>query len=172
MNFKEKLLHKDKPILLDGAMGTMLQKYGLIAGEYPEKFNFTHEETIFNIHKAYLDAGAEIILTNTFGANALKTQEIGYSVQEILIKAISIAKRAINDLISPNKSSEKYIALDIGAIGQLMEPLGTISFDKLYTIFKEIISIGFEAGVDLIYFETMSDIYELRAGILAAEREL
>ena len=68
-------------------------------------------------------------------------------------------------MISPNKSSEKYIALDIGAIGQLMEPLGTISFDKAYTIFKEIISIGFEVGVDLIYFETMSDIYELRAGI-------
>lgn len=149
-------------ILFDGAMGTMLQKKGLKLGENPEKLNFTHKDTIVEIHKSYIEAGANVITTNTFGANELKLKEIGYSVEEIIAQAVSLAKEA-------TKNSNSYIALDIGPIGELLEPMGTLSFDKAYEIFKRQVVAGYNAGVDLILIETMTDLYEAKAAILAVK---
>jgi 5-methyltetrahydrofolate--homocysteine methyltransferase len=169
VNFNDVLKQTTKFIILDGAMGTMLQNAGMLAGEYPECYNFTHQELVYKLHKAYLDAGANVILTNTFGANAFKAGAIGHSVKDTIAQAVSIAKKAVLDSSSMDRKSERFIALDIGDLGQLMEPLGTLSFERAYVVFTEIIQAGVNAGVDLIFFETMNDIYELKAGILAAK---
>ncbi|WP_195245127.1 homocysteine S-methyltransferase family protein [Clostridium celatum] len=160
MGVKE-LINKEL-ILFDGAMGTMLQKNGLKLGENPEKLNFSHEDMIIKIHKSYIDSGANIITTNTFGANRLKLKESGYSVEETISKAVSLAKEATKD-------TNAFIALDIGPIGELLEPMGTLSFEEAYEIFKEQIIIGHKAGADLILIETMTDLYEAKAAILAAK---
>lgn len=149
-------------VLFDGAMGTMLQNKGLKLGENPEKLNFTHEEYIVEIHKEYIEAGCSIVTTNTFGANELKLKGTGYSVEEVIYKAVSLAKCAC-------KHSNTYIALDVGPIGELLEPMGTLSFDEAYNIFKKQIVAGNKAGVDLILIETMTDLYEAKAAILAAK---
>lgn len=157
----KELINKEL-ILFDGAMGTMLQKNGLKLGENPEKLNFSHEDMIIKIHKSYIDSGANIITTNTFGANRLKLKESGYSVEETISKAVSLAKEATKD-------TNAFIALDIGPIGELLEPMGTLSFEEAYEIFKEQIIIGHKAGADLILIETMTDLYEAKAAILAAK---
>lgn len=147
-------------LLFDGAMGTMIQKHGLNLGELPELLNITNEEVIENIHRQYIQAGSDIITTNTFGANSLKFKDSGYNVSTIVTKAVEIAKRAVG---------EKYIALDIGPTGKIMQPTGDLSFDEAYELFKEQIVAGTKAGADLILFETFSDLYEIKAGILAAK---
>lgn len=157
-NFKENF------IFFDGAMGTMLQSSGLEIGELPEILNISNPETIINIHKAYLDAGSDIITTNTFGANRLKLAGSTYSPSQIISAAISNAKAAISEY-----DSKKYIALDIGPIGSLLAPMGTLEFDEAYDIFKEQVLAGKEAGADIILIETMTDIYEVKAAILAAK---
>lgn len=154
-----KNLLKNKFLFFDGAMGTMLQKSGLKIGEIPETLNITHPEIIQSIHEQYVHAGSDIITTNTFQANELKLKNCNYSVQEIINSGVKIAKN----------SGAKYVALDIGPLGQLMEPMGTISFEKAYGIFKSQIKFGVEAGADLILIETISDLYEAKAAILAAK---
>lgn len=164
---KEKILVLDRLknefLFFDGAMGTMLQHAGLKLGELPESYNITRPEIIQNIHEKYLQAGADIITTNTFGANRLKLKDSGYGVDQVIKEAVSIAKKAIG------KSTDKYVALDIGPIGTLLSPLGTISFNEAYDIFKEQVIAGREAGADLILIETMSDLYETKAAILAVK---
>lgn len=147
-------------VIFDGAMGTMLQAYGLKAGELPESYNILHPEIIEKIHKGYLDAGADVITTNTFGANRLKLEKYGYDAAEIVSAGVNIALKA---------AQEKLVALDIGPIGQLMKPYGSLSFEDAYDLFKEQITIGSKTGADLILIETMSDIYEMKAAILAAK---
>ncbi|MBU3179058.1 homocysteine S-methyltransferase family protein [Clostridium estertheticum] len=147
-------------LLFDGAMGTMLQKYGIKRGELPESYNILHPEIIEKIHLEYLGVGSDVITTNTFGANRYKLKTTLYSVEDIVGSAVRIAKRAAKD---------KLVALDIGPIGQLMEPLGTLSFNDAYDTFAEQIKIGTREGADIILIETMSDIYEAKAAILAAK---
>ncbi|MGH4050113.1 MAG: homocysteine S-methyltransferase family protein [Clostridium sp.] len=147
-------------LLFDGAMGTMLHKYGIQRGELPESYNVLHPETIEKIHKEYLDAGCDVITTNTFGANKYKLKNTQYTVEQIVDSAVKIAKKVAGD---------KLVALDIGPIGQLMEPLGTLSFESAYEVFTQQIKIGARAGADIILIETMSDIYEAKAAILAAK---
>lgn len=147
-------------ILFDGAMGTMIQKNGLKVGELPELLNLTNPDIIERIHAQYIEAGSDIITTNTFGANALKFKDCGFDVSTIITKAVQIAKRAALD---------KYVALDIGPIGKIMEPTGDLKFDDAYELFKEQVVAGCEAGADLILLETFSDLYEMKAGILAAK---
>lgn len=147
-------------LIFDGAMGTMLQKYGLKQGELPESYNILHPEIIEKIHSEYLSAGCNVITTNTFGANRYKLKGTGYSVEEVIVAAVKIAIKV---------SKDNYIALDISSIGQLMEPCGTLSFDEAYDIFAQQVKIGASQGVDLILIETMSDIYEAKAAILAAK---
>lgn len=150
-------------LIFDGAMGTQLQEKGLKAGEIPEMLNITHPKWLQEIHEAYLRAGADFITTNTFGANRLKMKEAPASLKEIIDSAIHNAKEA-----RKNVGKEAYIALDIGPIGSLMEPMGTLTFDEAYDIVKEQILLA-KDDVDLILFETMSDLYEVKAGILAAK---
>ncbi|WP_207707295.1 homocysteine S-methyltransferase family protein [Crassaminicella thermophila] len=158
MNIK-KIIGKEF-IFFDGAMGTMLQQAGLPIGELPESFNISYPEVIYDIHKKYIDAGADVITTNTFGANEYKLKDLPYSVEQIISKAVSIARDA---------AGNKLVALDIGPIGQLMEPIGTLKFDEAYEIFKRQIKAGETAGADLILIETISDLYEAKAAILAAK---
>ena len=155
MDFKQ-LLKKDF-IYLDGAMGTMLQKSGLEIGGIPELLNLTNPELIESIHKQYINAGSDIVYANTFGANRYKLKD--KSVEQIISAAISIAKKACGQ--------NALTALDIGPIGQLLEPSGTLKFEEAYDIFKEQIIAGKDA--DIIIFETMTDLYELKAAVLAAK---
>ncbi len=160
MEIREKL-GKDF-LFFDGAMGTMLQKKGLRTGEIPETYNMIHPEIIKDIHLQYINAGANILTTNTFGANELKLKETGFSVEEIITSAITLAKEA-------RGLSNTAIALDLGPIGQLMEPMGTITFERAYDIYKRQVLAGVTAGCDLIIIETISDLYEAKAAILAAK---
>ena len=156
MTLKEKLKQHEF-ILLDGGMGTMLQSAGLELGGIPEMLNFTNPELITSIHRNYVESGSEIVYTNTFGANRLKMAKTHKSVQQIIKTAIQNARNANPD----------YVALDIGPIGQLLEPAGTLKFEEAYDIFKEQILAGQDA--DLYIFETMTDLLEVRAGVLAAK---
>jgi 5-methyltetrahydrofolate--homocysteine methyltransferase len=149
-------------IIFDGAMGTMLQSRGLKIGELPEKLNIESPEIIVEIHKKYIEAGSKIITTNTFGANELKLKNSGYTVEEIIHRAVKNAKEAID-------GKDVYIALDIGPIGELLEPMGTLGFEDAYNIFKDQVIQGVKNGVDLILIETMTDLYEAKAAILAAK---
>jgi len=146
-------------IFFDGAMGTMLQKSGLPAGGLPEEYNFTHPEIIREIHGQYSEAGADIITTNTFGANEIKLEDSIYSVEDVIGQAVALAK---------SSSSGKLVALDIGPIGQLIEPIGDLSFQRAYEIFKRQVVAGAKAGADAILIETVSDLHEMKAAIFAA----
>ncbi|MBU5483152.1 homocysteine S-methyltransferase family protein [Clostridium sp. MSJ-11] len=151
-----------KLLIFDGAMGTMLQKSDLKRGEIPEILNIEKKDTIIDIHKKYIYAGADIITTNTFGCNEKKLKDAKYSIEEIIKAAVDNGKEAIGD-------SEVLLALDIGPIGELLEPMGTLSFEESYNIFKNQIIAGVKYGVDLILIETMSDLHEAKAAILAAK---
>ena len=157
---------KNNILLFDGAMGTMLQQKGLKIGENPEVFGFKNPEKLMDIHSQYLEAGSNIITTNTFGANELKLNKLGYTVEEIVDNAVSMAKKSIE---KSDKSKPRFVALDIGPIGEMMEPMGTMSFDKAYEIFKRQAIQGEKSGADLIIIETMMDLYEAKAAVLAVK---
>ncbi len=155
-----KLIEKKKYIRLDGGTGTMLQKGGLPAGAIPEVCNITEPERIINVNRAYAKAGADIICANTFGANRLKMKNTGYSTAELISAGIANAKKAAEGTCA-------LVALDIGPIGQLLEPLGTLKFEEAYDIFREMVLAGKDA--DVIIIETMTDLYEAKAALLAAK---
>lgn len=159
VDFKEFLDSKEF-VLLDGAMGTLIQKSGVKYDSVPETLNITHPELIESFHKAYAEAGSDIVYANTFGANGYKLKESGYSVDEIIKSGVENAKKAV-------LGTDCLVALDIGPIGQLLEPAGSLSFDSAYEYFKEQIVAG--QGADVIVFETMTDLYELKAAVLAAK---
>ena len=140
-------------------MGTMLQAAGLAVGELPEAWNITHPEAVAAIHRRYAQAGSRVLYANTFGANRLKAAGSGYTPAELITAGIHIVKSI------PGVKA----ALDIGPIGQLLEPLGTLTFGEAYDIYREIVVAGEAAGADLIVFETMSDLYEVKAAVLAAK---
>ena len=162
MNFRDFL--KDNIVYLDGGMGTLLQAEGLTAGEHPERWNITHPDIITNIHKAYFDAGSNVVCTNTFGANSLKFSEP--ELREIIKSAIFNARAAAMESTSP---SEKFVALDIGPSGKLLSPLGDLDFEDAVSVFAKTVRLGVEYGVDLIVIETMNDSYETKAALLAAK---
>ncbi|MFW5749701.1 MAG: homocysteine S-methyltransferase family protein [Halanaerobium sp.] len=162
MELKAKL--GNRVILFDGAMGTVLQQRGLKAGDVPEKLNIEKSKEIVDIHKSYLKAGAEILTTNTFGANALKMDEIDYSVEEIIAAAVQNARQAIVEA-----GSDALVALNMGPLGELLEPMGSLSFDEAYNLYQQQILVGVEYGADLIHIETIADLYEARAAVLAAK---
>lgn len=159
VDFK-KFLDSKEFVLLDGAMGTLIQKSGVKYDSVPETLNITHPELIESFHKAYAEAGSDIVYANTFGANGYKLKESGYSVDEIIKSGVENAKKAV-------QITDCLVALDIGPIGQLLEPAGSLSFDSAYEYFKEQIVAG--QGADVIVFETMTDLYELKAAVLAAK---
>ncbi|AVP63414.1 homocysteine methyltransferase [Clostridium botulinum] len=160
MNIKDYI--KENILVFDGAMGTMLQKLGLKISDLPEELNVLESEKIINIHRKYVDAGAKVITTNTFGANEIKLKQSEFSVERIIDKAIDNVKKA-------RGNKEVLIALDIGPIGQLLEPMGTLKFEEAYEIFKRQVTQGQKSGADIILIETMTDLYEAKAAILAAK---
>lgn len=142
-------------LLIDGAMGTMLQQNGLPTGLQPEYFNLTHPAIVTGIHEAYVAAGADIVTANTFQANRHKLPQA--QLPEIIHAAINLAKA----------SGAPFVAYDMGPIGVLMAPYGTLSFEEAYEIFKEQVLLAVEAGADLVILETMSDLLETKAALLA-----
>ncbi|MBE6558468.1 MAG: homocysteine methyltransferase [Ruminococcaceae bacterium] len=155
---------KSHLLYLDGGMGTLLQGRGLTAGEHPEMWNLTHPEAITDIHKAYYNAGANVVNTNTFGANLFHFSK--EELAKIIPAAVENAKRARHEA---EGAEEKFIALDIGPTGKLLKPLGTLDFEEAVAAFAETVRIGAACGVDLIMIETMNDSYETKAALLAAK---
>lgn len=157
MTIKERL--KDGLLFFDGAMGTMLQARGLPAGGLPEILNITEPETITDIHRQYVRAGSNIITANTFGANALKLKDAGYTPEKVIAAGV---KNAL-------ASGAEYVALDIGPLGQLLKPAGGVDFEDAVGLFARQVRAGAAAGADLILIETMSDLYETKAAVIAAK---
>lgn len=155
-------------MFFDGSMGTFLHNMGLKTGYLPEEWNFTRPDKIYYIHKAYLEAGADVISTNTFGANRYKLNDTPYTVYQTVEKAVSIAKDAAEDFYK-STGKKAFTALSVGSIGKLLKPLGHLDFEDAVTAYGEIVSAGEKAGVDLILYETMSDPYEMKAALLAAK---
>ena len=153
-------------LFFDGGMGTLLQAKGLQPGELPETWNFTHEKEIREIHRQYIEAGSDIILTNTFGANALKFHDDAYSLEELIQRAVNNVKVAAEEAATGRRI---YTALDVGPTGKLLKPMGDLDFETAYETYKEVMIYGEKAGADLIHIETMSDTYELKAAVLAAK---
>jgi len=151
-------------VILDGGMGTLLQKAGLAPGELPERWNLTHAEEVTAIHRAYFDAGSNVVNTNTFGANILKfsTEEL----DDIIRAAVENARNAAAQSVG---TQEKFVALDIGPTGKLLKPLGNLDFEDAVAVFAETVKLGVKYGVDLIMIETMNDCYETKAALLAAK---
>ena len=154
---------KENILVFDGAMGTMLQNKGLKLGEHPDVLNIEERSLLLEVHREYIDSGAMVITTNTFGANELKLEGTGYSVEEVIDAGVKVAKEAIGN------NNDILVALDLGPIGQLLEPMGTISFDRAYEIFKRQVIQGEKSGADLVIIETMTDLYEVKAAVLAVK---
>ncbi len=159
MTFRE-LLKNDGYIVLDGAMGTMLQASGLKLGGLPEELNFTNPELIGDIHRQYIAAGAQAVYANTFGANAHKLRESRYTVTQVVEKGIEIARRAC-------EGTDALVALDVGSLGRMMRPTGDMPVSEAYEMFKEIMLAG--RGADFIAIETMTDLMEVKTALLAAK---
>lgn len=148
-------------VILDGGMGTMLQAAGLGLGERPDVFGMKHPDVVERIQHSYVEAGSQVLYANTFGTNAHKLEGTGYTVEEVISANIAVAKRAA--------AGKAKVALDVGPIGELLEPLGMLSFEKAYEIYAQVVRAGAACGVDLIIFETMTDLYEVKAAVLAAK---
>jgi len=155
-------LLKNKYLLLDGGFGTELIKKGLLPEEDTVNAVFDHPEWVKEIHRAYVDAGSNIIMADTFGANAFKLENSEHSVEECINKAVSLAKEAA-------EGTETLVALDVSTTGKLLEPAGELTFDKAYKAYKEVAVCGEKAGADIICLETFTDLREARMALLAAK---
>ena len=154
-------------LFFDGGMGPLLQERGLKPGELPEIWNIEHIEEIIDIHSQYFEAGSDIVLANTFGANRQKFHSDEYELEDIVTAAIINVKEGA--YMGVHDGREVYAALDLGPTGKLLKPMGTLSFEEAYDTYKEVVIYGAEAGADLIHIETMNDTYELKAAVLAAK---
>ena len=142
-------------------MGTLLQSRGLGPGELPETWNVSHPDVLRDIHRTYAAAGADILLANTFGANRYKLEDQAHRVGELIGAGITLAREAAGE--------QCYIALDVGSTGKLLKPYGDLEFEDAYSAFAEMVDAAATAQADLIVIETMSDIYETKAALLAAK---
>lgn len=170
MSFKD--LAGKSFLYFDGAMGTMLQAAGLQAGELPEIWNIKQPQKVQAIHREYLAAGAQIIKTNTFGANELKLADSGVGVEEVFNAAVNNVRKAIEQEKNAGTlpaDKEVFVALDMGPTGKLLQPFGDLSFERAVEIYGEEVRAGVIAGADIVLIETMSDSYEAKAAILAAK---
>ncbi|MEG1441725.1 MAG: homocysteine S-methyltransferase family protein, partial [Oscillospiraceae bacterium] len=159
MENKVKKLLTEGYVLLDGAMGTMLQENGLKLGELPEIYNIKKPDLIKKIHREYAKAGSMILSTNTFGANRYKLKNSPYSVKEVINAGVKITKEVA-------KEFDCLTALSVGPIGEMLQPIGSLSFEEAYDIFKEEVE---NCQADVIIIETMTDLSEMRAAVLAAK---
>ena len=154
-------------LYFDGGMGTLLQSKGLKPGELPEVWNIEHADEVVDIHRQYFEAGSDIVLANTFGANALKFHDASYDLKEIVNAAIENVKKGA--CLGAGAGRRTYTALDVGPTGKLLKPMGDLEFEEAYEAFREVMKYGEEAGADLIHIDTMSDTYEVKAAVLAAK---
>ncbi len=155
-------LFNEKILFTDGGMGTMLQAKGLAGGDIPEYLNIEHPDVISSIHEEYVLSGANVITTNTFGANLQKAKDWKYSLDEVISSAVAIAKNVA-------KKHNALVAFDIGPTGRLMQPIGDFTFDEAYDTFKTSAVLAEKAGADIVIIETMTDIAEARAAVLAVK---
>lgn len=158
MNLRDEL--GKRIIFIDGGLGSLLQERGLEPGELPESWNLTRPEVLIDIHREYLEAGADIISANTFGANRFKYN----NVDEIINAAFVNARKAVEE-----SGRKAYIALDMGPTGKLLKPMGTLDFEEAVSVYAEVVRAGVKAGADIILIETMTDTYEMKAAVLAAK---
>lgn len=156
-------------LFLDGGMGTLLQERGLKPGELPETWNLKRKDEIIDIHRQYYEAGSDIVLSNTFGANALKFHDEDCPLRDVIFAAVENVRTA--RALAGKDDGQHYVALDIGPTGKLLEPMGDLTFDEAYEAFAQAARYGAEAGADLIHIETMSDTYEVKAAVLAAREQ-
>ncbi|MGN0261373.1 MAG: homocysteine S-methyltransferase family protein [Eggerthellaceae bacterium] len=154
--YLQQVLDGQAYLLFDGAMGTMMQAAGLLAGELPELLNMTASQKITQIHRAYVEAGSQVVTTNTFGANSLKLGDAA-SVDEVFAAAVKCAR----------ESGARYVAADVGPTGALLAPLGTMDFEEAYDLFAEQARAIQASGADLVIIETMADLLEAKAAVLA-----
>lgn len=155
------LEQSDRVLILDGAMGTMLQKQGLLSASVPEAINLHNPRAVTDIHRQYIESGAQLIYANTFGVNRYKLQNSGYDVAELIEAGIFCAKQAARQY-----NPDVKVALDCTSIGRMLEPSGDMRLQEAYDIFREVVVAGKEA--DCIVFETFTDLLELKSAILAA----
>lgn len=154
----EKIL-SGSPLIFDGAFGTELERRGVAYGRIPEEACTVCPDVVASIHRSYVGAGSRVVLTDTFGANSLKLARYGLDTGDMIRRAVAIAR----------ESGAEFVALDVGPTGRLIEPAGDLSFDEAYEVFKEAVVAGESAGADLIVIETMSDLAEAKAALLAAK---
>jgi 5-methyltetrahydrofolate--homocysteine methyltransferase len=162
MNILERL-RSGEIVICDGAMGTLLQSRGLPLGVAPEEWNLSHPEVVAQIHREYVEAGAEIVETNTFGGNRLKLSlyNLADKVEEINREAVRIAREAVGD--------RAYVALSVGPTGRLLEPWGDLRFEEALKSYREQLASALKEGPDFAILETFSDLQEMRAAVLAAQ---
>ncbi len=155
---------KDHFLFLDGGMGTLLQEAGLQPGELPERWNVSHPEEIIRIQKSYYDAGSNVVLSNTFGANGLKFDD--EELEQLVTAAVKNAREAARQSTG---TQEKFVALDIGPLGKLLKPYGDYEFEDAVAMYAKTVKFGVAAGVDLVFIETMNDSYDTKAALLAVK---
>ena len=143
-------------------MGTVLQQRGLPPGGRPELLNLTDPDLLYGVYREYIEAGSQVIYANTFGASARKLECTGHSVDEVVSAAVAIARKAA-------AGTEVLVGLDMGPLGELLEPMGSLTFERAYEMFREMAVAGERAGADLVAIETMTDLYETKAALLAVK---
>ena len=167
----------------DGAMGTQLQKMGLVPGELPESWNILHPEKILEIHRGYLRTGVDFLSANTFGVNRYKLEGTGFSVQELVSAGVKLALEACREeearrkamildgraVCGPGFHDKVYCMLDVGSLGRLLRPLGNLAFEDAVETFAQVMRAGAAAGAEGILIETFTDNYEMKAAVLAAK---
>lgn len=170
LSFREFLkskVEKNEPVIFDGGMGTMIQATGVTEYDIPEDLSITHPQIIKDIHKKYLNAGANVLTGNTFGINPLKLETTKYSLEEYLKAEFDILKECVLEAEKEGNTEPHYISWDSGQIGKLLEPMGELTFDEAYEAYKITAVTAEKYGAELAIIETMSDLHEMKAAILA-----
>lgn len=170
LSFREFLkskVEKNEPVIFDGGMGTMIQATGVTEYDIPEDLSITHPQIIKDIHKKYLNAGANVLTGNTFGINPLKLETTKYSLEEYLKAEFDILKECVLEAEKEGNTEPHYISWDSGQIGKLLEPMGELTFDEAYEAYKITAVTAEKNGAELAIIETMSDLHEMKAAILA-----
>ena len=159
-----KIQFGDRFVFFDGATGTRLQEMGLAPGHAPELWNLERPQAVRQVHASYLEAGAQVINANTFGANPLKEEELGVPAETLVKAGVALAREAV-----AQSGKEAFVALDIGPTGKLLAPLGDLPFEQALNAFAQVVEAGAQAGADCVLIETMNDLYEVKAAVLAAK---
>ncbi len=172
MDFKtylKKQQSKGLPVFFDGGMGSMIQSSGITEYNIPEDLSITHPDLIKNIHRQYIDAGSNVITSNLFGINPLKLESTPYTIEQYITASMTVLKQAINEAKEQGNTRQLFAAWDTGQIGRLIEPMGDMTFDQAYEAYKTAAVLAEKAGAQVAIIETQSDLYEIKAAVLAVQ---